>query len=158
MLRRARPPLRAGPGRLVGPAPSDTLGKFASVVLASTEDVWSDLFARSGRTYERPKLVLFTGAARSACGLASAAVGPFYCEEDRKVYLDLSFFQELSIASEPPVISPTLTSSRTRSATTSKTSSVSSAGGVETRRRCGSSSRRSVTPASGASTPTGTGT
>jgi predicted metalloprotease len=79
-----------------GRAPADTLGKFASVVLASTEDVWTDIFSRSGRTYEKPKLVLFTGAARSACGLASAAVGPFYCEEDRKVYLDLSFFQELS--------------------------------------------------------------
>jgi hypothetical protein len=65
-------------------------------VLASTEDVWSDLFARNGSTYEKPKLVLFTGAARSACGLASTAVGPFYCEQDRKVYLDLSFFQELS--------------------------------------------------------------
>ncbi len=89
----AAPP---GPAGSSVRAPSDTLGKFASVVLASTEDVWSDLFTRSGHTYEKPKLVLFTGAARSACGLASAAVGPFYCEEDRKVYLDLSFFQELS--------------------------------------------------------------
>ena len=87
------PPGRSGqPGR----APSDTLGRFASVVLASTEDVWTDIFARSRRTYEKPKLVLFTGAARSACGLAAAAVGPFYCEQDRKVYLDLSFFDELS--------------------------------------------------------------
>ena len=79
-----------------GPAPRDELGKFASVVLASTEDVWTDIFAKNGRTYERPRLVLFSGAARSACGLASAAVGPFYCQEDRKVYLDLSFFRELS--------------------------------------------------------------
>jgi predicted metalloprotease len=90
----AAPSTAPAPG---GPAaPADKLGKFASVVLASTEDVWKDIFARSGRTYEKPKLVLFSGAARSACGLASAAVGPFYCQEDRKVYLDLSFFRELS--------------------------------------------------------------
>ena len=80
-----------------GPAPAgDKLGKFASVVLASTEDVWKDIFAKTGRSYQQPKLVLFTGAARSGCGLASAAVGPFYCQLDRKVYLDLSFFRELS--------------------------------------------------------------
>src|ERR1700693_714421 len=77
-------------------APSDQLGKFASVVLASTENVWTDLFAKSGKTYEKPKLVLFSGAMRSSCGLASAATGPFYCQLDRQVYLDLSFFQELS--------------------------------------------------------------
>jgi uncharacterized protein len=77
-------------------APADKLGKFASVVLASTEDVWTQVFAGSGRTYERPKLVLFTQAAQSACGFASAAVGPFYCEQDQKVYLDLSFFSDLS--------------------------------------------------------------
>src|SRR3989442_1168777 len=77
-------------------APSDRLGKFASVVLASTENVWTDLFARSGKTYEKPKLVLFSGGIRSSCGLASTAAGPFYCQLDRKVYLDLSFFQELS--------------------------------------------------------------
>lgn len=77
-------------------APQDQLGKFASVVLASTEDVWTDIFTRSGKTYHRPKLVLFNGAIRSACGLASTAVGPFYCQEDQKVYLDLSFFHELS--------------------------------------------------------------
>jgi predicted metalloprotease len=88
------PPKAAAPAGSA--APADKLGKFASVVLASTEDVWKDLFAKSGRTYEQPKLVLFTGAARSACGLASAAVGPFYCQLDHKVYLDLSFFRELS--------------------------------------------------------------
>ena len=77
-------------------APKDQLGKFASVVLASTEDVWTDIFSKSGKTYHRPKLVLFSGAIRSACGLASTAVGPFYCQEDQKVYLDLSFFNELS--------------------------------------------------------------
>jgi predicted metalloprotease len=77
-------------------APADKLGKFASVVLASTEDVWSDIFAKSGRSYQPPKLVLFTGGVRSACGMTSSAVGPFYCQLDRKVYLDLSFFRELS--------------------------------------------------------------
>ena len=86
----------AAPGGSSAPAPGDKLGRFASAVLASTEDVWTDIFAKSGLTYEKPKLVLFTGATPSACGMASAAVGPFYCQEDRKVYLDLSFFQELS--------------------------------------------------------------
>lgn len=84
---------RGAPGES---APADTLGRFASVVLASTEDVWTQIFANSGRTYEKPRLVLFTGAAQSACGFASAAAGPFYCEQDRKVYLDLSFFNDLS--------------------------------------------------------------
>ena len=84
-----------GEGRERG-APSDQLGRFASVVLASTEDVWTQIFSSNGRTYEKPKLVLFTQAAQSACGFASAAVGPFYCEQDHRVYLDLSFFQELS--------------------------------------------------------------
>jgi predicted metalloprotease len=58
--------------------------------------VWTDLFEKSGKTYEKPKLVLFTGGMRSACGIASTASGPFYCQLDHKVYLDLSFFQELS--------------------------------------------------------------
>jgi len=88
----AGPPAQTGPA----PAPSDRLGKFASVVLASTEDVWKDIFARSGRTYEDPKLVLFSNQTRSGCGFASMASGPFYCPEDRKVYLDLAFFRELS--------------------------------------------------------------
>ena len=77
-------------------APADKLGKFASVVLASTEDVWKDVFAGMGKPYQEPKLVLFSGAARSACGMASTATGPFYCQLDRKVYLDMSFFSELS--------------------------------------------------------------
>jgi len=93
----AAPSARPAPAAPAGAAaPADKLGRFASVVLASTEDVWRDIFAKSGRAYEQPKLVLFTGAARSGCGLASAAVGPFYCQLDHKVYLDLSFFRELS--------------------------------------------------------------
>jgi len=64
-------------------------------VLADTEDTWRDLFKREGKTYQEPKLVLFTGAVQSACGTADAAVGPFYCPGDRKVYIDLAFYQEL---------------------------------------------------------------
>jgi predicted metalloprotease len=77
-------------------APSDQLGKFASVILANTEDTWRALFATMGRSYQEPRLILFTGSVQSGCGLASAAVGPFYCPEDERVYLDLSFFDELS--------------------------------------------------------------
>jgi predicted metalloprotease len=77
-------------------APSDQLGKFAAVVLASTEDVWKGIFERNGKPYQEPRLVLFTGATRSGCGVASMQTGPFYCQLDRKVYLDTSFFQELS--------------------------------------------------------------
>jgi len=97
----ASPPAQSGqPGQPAqgepGRPPQDQLGKFASVVLASTEDVWTDIFSKSGRTYHRPHLVLFSNAIRSACGMASTAVGPFYCPEDQKVYLDLSFFHDLS--------------------------------------------------------------
>ena len=74
----------------------DELGKFASVVLADTEETWSAIFQREGATYQKPKLVLFSDAVESACGYSSSAVGPFYCPGDRKVYLDLSFFSELS--------------------------------------------------------------
>jgi len=84
----------AGPGGQVG-APSDDLGKFAATVLGSTEDVWARVLPGAGRQYSRPKLVLFTESVQSACGFSSAAVGPFYCPLDSKVYLDLSFFNEL---------------------------------------------------------------
>jgi len=77
------------------PADQDDMRKFISVVLADTEDTWHDLFRRMGGTYQEPKLVLFTGAVQSACGFARAAVGPFYCPADQKVYIDLSFYQEL---------------------------------------------------------------
>jgi predicted metalloprotease len=75
--------------------PQAELKKFVSVVLADTEDVWSKLFREMGSEYEKPKLVLFSGQVKSACGFASAAVGPFYCPADRNVYLDMSFFQEM---------------------------------------------------------------
>jgi len=76
-------------------APGDQLGKFASVVLASTEDVWGGIFTQAGQTYRPPKLTLFSEMVQSACGMNSAAVGPFYCPPDERVYLDLSFFDEL---------------------------------------------------------------
>lgn len=74
---------------------SDEARKFVAVVLADTEDTWRDLFRRMGGTYQDPKLVLFSGAVQSACGFAQSAVGPFYCPGDHKVYIDLSFFDEL---------------------------------------------------------------
>ncbi|MGE5255935.1 MAG: neutral zinc metallopeptidase [Hyphomicrobiales bacterium] len=71
------------------------LADFVSVVLADTEDTWQSLFREMGKTYEEPRLVLFTGAVESACGTASTAVGPFYCPMDHKVYIDLEFYREL---------------------------------------------------------------
>lgn len=71
------------------------LREFVSVVLADTEETWGQIFSQAGGTYEQPKLVLFSGAVESACGFAQAAVGPFYCPGDHKVYIDLSFYQEL---------------------------------------------------------------
>ena len=77
-------------------APGDDTGRFVSTVLAMTEDVWSDIFASDGRTYRAPTLVLYSGAVRSACGLSSAATGPFYCPGDEKLYLDTGFFDQLA--------------------------------------------------------------
>lgn len=74
----------------------DEASEFIRAVLGSTEDVWGQLFASAGQQYQPPQLVLFTQAVRSACGLNSAAVGPFYCPGDRKVYMDLGFFQQLA--------------------------------------------------------------
>lgn len=68
---------------------------FASQILASTEDVWTELFKKMGRTYEPPKLVLFKGSVQSGCGGASSSSGPFYCSADRSVYIDLDFFAEM---------------------------------------------------------------
>ncbi len=69
--------------------------EFISVVLADTEDVWSQVFKENGKTYQVPNLVLFSGAVQSACGLVQAAMGPFYCPGDRKVYIDLAFYKDL---------------------------------------------------------------
>jgi uncharacterized protein len=78
-----------------GVSEDDPQSKFVSVVLADTEETWRDVFAERGEAYAPPILVLFTQATESACGMGSAAMGPFYCPADRKVYLDLSFFQDL---------------------------------------------------------------
>jgi len=73
----------------------EELAEFVSVVLADTEDVWQELFKEQGLTYENPTLVLFTDSVQSGCGVAGAAVGPFYCPADHKLYIDLSFYKEL---------------------------------------------------------------
>ena len=73
----------------------DPQAKFVSVVLGDTEETWGEIFAQRGATYPQPTLVLFTEATQSACGVGQAAMGPFYCPNDRKVYLDLSFFHDL---------------------------------------------------------------
>lgn len=75
---------------------NDEQKDFVSSILGETEDVWTQVFSSMNRTYDPPKLVLFTEAVQSACGMSSAAVGPFYCPMDSKVYIDLGFFNELS--------------------------------------------------------------
>jgi len=93
---------QAAPAQAGKPAPGqpggaqDQMSQFVSVVLADTEDTWSAIFKQKyGRDYEDPQLVLFTGAVQSACGLAQSAMGPFYCPNDHRVYIDLAFYQEL---------------------------------------------------------------
>ncbi|MBN1854631.1 MAG: neutral zinc metallopeptidase [Pirellulales bacterium] len=76
-------------------AEEDELAQFVSVVLADTEDVWTDLFRKMGKSYRKPKLVLFRDQVRSACGFQSAATGPFYCPPDEQVYIDLSFYDQM---------------------------------------------------------------
>jgi uncharacterized protein len=97
--------LNGGDGQAVtAPAPedsgtrssNDTQVDFVRAVLGETEDVWGAYFSAMGKTYVRPKLVLFSGQVASACGFASAASGPFYCSDDRKVYIDLSFYRQLA--------------------------------------------------------------
>lgn len=75
--------------------PSDQMGDFVAAILGSTEAQWKDIFAQAGRTYQPPALIMYSGATVSACGYAQAAMGPFYCPNDQKVYLDTSFFQDL---------------------------------------------------------------
>ena len=83
------------PTEAVAPPQDDEMAQFVSVVLAETEDVWHEQFRKMGSEYREPHLVLFTGQVGSACGLASAAVGPFYCPGDDRVYIDLAFYDEL---------------------------------------------------------------
>jgi predicted metalloprotease len=81
--------------RTAGVEPSDELHHFVAAVLGDTEDRWAEIFKQNGQTYRAPKLRLFSGAEQSGCGLARAAMGPFYCPEDQRVYLDTSFFNDL---------------------------------------------------------------
>lgn len=73
----------------------DPLARFTSVMLASTEDAWGEIFKQSGSRYQPPKLVLYRGATRTGCGQGQSVMGPFYCPADRTVYIDLSFYQEM---------------------------------------------------------------
>src|SRR6476620_10389240 len=75
--------------------PADEAGRFVSKVLGSTEKVWGGIFQQSNARYRPPTLVLYDGQVRSACGIAQSAMGPFYCEGDEKLYIDLAFFREL---------------------------------------------------------------
>lgn len=103
--------LRQSPGSDIQPTQNqgqrktqteDQLKGFASAVLGSTEDVWRDVFRQNNLRYKEPTLVLFTGQVSSACGYASAAMGPFYCPGDEKIYLDFAFFQELQTQFRAP--------------------------------------------------------
>ena len=84
------------------PAGQDPLADFVSVVLADTEDVWNAQFQALGTAYREPALVLFSGAVQSACGFAEAAMGPFYCPRDQKVYIDLEFYRDLKERHQAP--------------------------------------------------------
>jgi predicted metalloprotease len=84
------------------PARDDPVKQFVARVLGSTEDVWTEVFAAAGRAYKQPTLVLFNGAVQSACGYAQAAVGPFYCPPDQKLYLDLDFLNALQQRFQAP--------------------------------------------------------
>lgn len=77
------------------PPADDPMARFVSVVLADTEDVWRDIFSKQGAQYRDPRLVLFTGATPTACGTGQAAMGPFYCPADEKVYIDLGFYETM---------------------------------------------------------------
>jgi len=77
------------------PPADDHMAAFVSTVLADTEDVWKDVFAKAGGTYKEPRLVLFRGSTQTACGQGQAAMGPFYCPGDQKVYIDLGFYETL---------------------------------------------------------------
>jgi len=78
-----------------GTTPNDQSGQFVAAVLGDTEDRWGEIFRSFGQTYEPPKLVMFSGVTRSACGTAQSAMGPFYCPNDRHVYLDTDFFRQI---------------------------------------------------------------
>ncbi|MEM6574008.1 MAG: neutral zinc metallopeptidase [Pseudomonadota bacterium] len=92
---------QSAPPPAVNPAADDEAAQFVSAILGSTEDVWQRVFRQSGQQYQAPKLRIFENAVTSACGYQTAAVGPFYCPGDRRVYLDLSFFRQLARMGAP---------------------------------------------------------
>jgi uncharacterized protein len=99
LLSGGAPPAQVQPHVPNGPAQrppaDDRMARFVSTVLADTEDVWKDVFAKGGGTYQEPRLVLFRGATATACGQGQAAMGPFYCPADQRVYIDLGFYETL---------------------------------------------------------------
>jgi predicted metalloprotease len=95
VVEQSQPQDPSRPGSAAAPGQMDEGRQFVSVVLASTEDVWSAIFQRSGNRYPAPTLVLFSGATQTACGQGSAAAGPFYCPADGKLYIDLAFYRTL---------------------------------------------------------------
>lgn len=95
-------PAASNQSKVVNQKEDDRSARFVSAVLAQTEDIWTELFRKYNATYQEPKLVLFRGSTRSGCGFASAQTGPFYCPADKKIYLDLSFFDELAKRHDPP--------------------------------------------------------
>ena len=131
---RPQGPDAADASRPAGRRPAETGGQepeeerqadFVKATLALTEDVWTDLFARAGRTYEEPFLVMFSNQVNTeGCGLASTAVGPFYCPADQKVYIDLAFYDELKRRFNAPGEFAQAYVMPTRSATTFRTCSV----------------------------------
>ncbi len=101
----AQLPSQGGVASQQGAAPTaaeQELADFVGVVLADTEEVWTQLFQETGRTYQEPRLVLFTDVVDSACGTQSSAVGPFYCSSDQTIYIDLSFYDELRRRHDAP--------------------------------------------------------
>ena len=95
-------PAPAASQRPAGPPAADAETVFVRHVLAETEDTWKQIFQSGGKQYVDPTLVLFTGATRTACGVGQAAMGPFYCPADQKVYIDLAFYQELKSRFQAP--------------------------------------------------------
>jgi predicted metalloprotease len=91
----ATEPVPAQQSAPAGAMPEDEMARFVSMVLADTEDTWHALFRAAGRAYVEPRLVLFSGATSTACGTGQAAMGPFYCPGDQKLYIDLAFYDEL---------------------------------------------------------------
>jgi predicted metalloprotease len=96
LVQQVSPPAQTQQAPVGAPKAGDKTAEFVGVVLKDTENAWSAVFRQMGRSYQEPKLVLFEGRVASACGMASSAVGPFYCPGDSNVYLDTAFFRELS--------------------------------------------------------------